>query len=87
MWKALYTKKFPDGYRATGSDIDEPADMLENFKYCELDGVSPYTEDFLGSIPDGDENIRLVDTEFVGHFLVQFSLRDSHGKYSVQKNS
>ena len=30
-----------DLYRATGSDIDEPADMLEFFKYCELDGVSP----------------------------------------------
>lgn len=80
VWKASHKKKFPDGYLATGSDIDEPADMLEFFKYCELDRVAPYTEDFLGSILDGDDNIRLVDTEFAGQFLVQFPIRNARGE-------
>ncbi len=80
-WKAKHTeKKPPDGYRATGSDIVEPADMLEFCKYCELDRVSPYTEDFLSSILDGDDGIRLVDCEFSGQFLVQISIRDARGK-------
>ena len=79
-WKASHTKKLPDGYLPTGSDIDEPADMLEFFKYCELDWVTPYTEDFLGSILDGDGNIRLVDTEFAGQFLVQISIRNARGE-------
>ncbi|CAF9925778.1 MAG: hypothetical protein ALECFALPRED_003213 [Alectoria fallacina] len=76
-WKATHTK---NNNRATGSDIVEPADMLEFLKYCELDRVSPYTEEFLNSILDGDDNIRLVDTaEFAGYFLVQFSIRDARG--------
>lgn len=76
VWKATHTKSF----RATGSDIVEPTDMLEFFKYCELDRVSPYTEDFLSSILDGDDYIRLIDAEFAGYFLVQFSIRDARGK-------
>lgn len=80
VWKASHTKKLPDRYLPTGSDIDEPADMFEFFKYCELDCVTPYTEDFLGSILDGDGNIRLVDTEFAGQFLVQISIRNARGE-------
>ena len=80
VWKVSHTKESPDGYLATGSHIDEPADMLEFFKYCELDRVAPYTEDFLGSILDGDDNIRLVDTEFAGQFLVQISIRNARGE-------
>ena len=85
VWEANYTKKFRNGYWATGSDIVEPVDMLDFFKYYKLSRVSPYTEDFLSSILDGDDNVRLVDTEFSGQFLVQTSIRDARGKLLIKR--
>lgn len=46
--------------------------MLEFFKSCELDMIDPSMETLHASILDGDDDLRLLDTEFAGPFLVQF---------------
>ena len=37
-------------------------------------------EELLGSTLNGDDNLRLENTEFAGQFLVQLSLRNGRGQ-------
>lgn len=77
--------RFADSYLRTGFQIEEPADMLAFFQTGELDTISLSTETLLDLILDGDEDILLVDTEFVGWFLLQISIRNARGKLLYKK--
>lgn len=54
--------------------------MLEFFKTGDLDTISLSMETLLGSILDGDEDIRLEDTEYAGPILIQLSFRNARGE-------